>query len=437
MQTLQQLVTGKLKGVKKLKLSCGLTEFPTEIFDLSASLEYLDLSGNLLNSLPEDIGKLKNLKIIFCSENNFTELPSVLSQCKTLDIIGFKSNKISSVAENALPLSVRWLILTNNCLQTLPASIGNCSKIQKLMLAGNQLKFLPPEMAKLKRLELLRISANALESLPSWIFSFPRLSWLAFAGNPFNKNGIEKSKFADVTWSDLHMEQLLGEGASGQIYKATWQKPDDKKLEVAVKIFKGELTSDGSPIDEMNACMGAGKQENIVQVLGRVKNHPQQKLGLILELIPPRFKNLGGPPDFITCTRDTYPEGTSFSIDALFKIAQGIAEACAHLHSRGILHGDLYAHNILINELSHPLIGDFGAATFYEKEDIILSNLIEKLEVRAFGCLLDDLINHLNIADKEIVAVNAIIDLRDTCMQEDLKSRPNFKSICSLLSTLH
>ena len=68
MQTLQQLLSGELIGTKKLKLSCGLTEFPSEIFTLADTLELLDLSGNQLSQLPEDFGRFKKLKIAFFSE---------------------------------------------------------------------------------------------------------------------------------------------------------------------------------------------------------------------------------------------------------------------------------------------------------------------------------------------------------------------------------
>ena len=40
------------------------------------------------------------------------------------------------------------------------------------------------------------------------------------------------------------------------------------------------------------------------------------------------------------------------------------AEACAHLHARGILHGDLYGHNILWDGTDGAaVVSDFGAAS--------------------------------------------------------------------------
>src|SRR6478736_5443149 len=116
----------------------------------------------------------------------------------------------------------------------------------------------------------------------------------------------------------------------------------------------------------MAATLAAGNHPNLVGVLGKLENHPEGKPGLVFCLIPPEFKNLGQPPSFETCTRDTFPNGTVFSLKTIKIIATGIASAAAQLHARGILHGDLYAHNILVDPEGKPLFGDFGAATRYQ-----------------------------------------------------------------------
>ena len=66
MHTLEQLRSGALAGITRLQLRCGLTEFPRDIFDLADSLEILDLSGNQLCALPDDLPRLHKLRIIFC-----------------------------------------------------------------------------------------------------------------------------------------------------------------------------------------------------------------------------------------------------------------------------------------------------------------------------------------------------------------------------------
>ena len=83
-------------------------------------------------------------------------LPEVLGACPALEMIGFKGCQIRRVPEASLPPTLRWLILTDNRVEALPASIGQCAGLQKLALAGNRLTRLPPEMAACTRLELLR-----------------------------------------------------------------------------------------------------------------------------------------------------------------------------------------------------------------------------------------------------------------------------------------
>jgi serine/threonine protein kinase len=56
-----------------------------------------------------------------------------------------------------------------------------------------------------------------------------------------------------------------------------------------------------------------------------------------------------------------WAEGTRFTVDQVLTIAGGIASALAYLHSLHICHGDVYAHNILLDaETGHTTLCDFG-----------------------------------------------------------------------------
>ena len=437
METIDLLRSGQLQGIKRLDLAAGLTKFPIEIFDLADSLEILNLSDNRLRSLPADLGRLNKLKIIFLSNNDFEEVPEVLADCLSLSMVGFKSNKIRVLGENVLPLGVKWLILTDNQLEQLPKSIGKLQKLQKLMLAGNQLRSLPDEMAACQNLELIRLAANRLESLPSCLFTLPRLSWLAYAGNPCCIANLSPT-VPTISWADLTLADTLGEGASGVISKGVWQSPAQPPTEVAIKIFKGAMTSDGTPADEMNACLAAGGHPHLVGALGKIDGLPDNRSGLILSLIPSDYQNLGNPPSLDSCTRDTYAAGTSFSVAAILRIAIGISSAAAHLHSQGIMHGDLYAHNILVNESGHSLLGDFGAASSYDLNDSIASAALERLEVQAFGCLLEDLLDRAQVPETkaEKLAFYGLDKLRQDCLQMNPEARPLFREIDRILSEI-
>lgn len=433
LHTLEELASGKLHGSKHLKLSCGLTEFPRDIFMLEETLEVLDLGGNLLSALPNDFPRLKKLRILFASDNLFTELPAILGQCESLEMIGFKSNQIETVPESSLPIQTRWLILTNNRITALPRSIGKCYRMQKLALAGNQLQDLPIELSHCRNLGLLRISANQLQEFPNWLLQMPKLSWLAFAGNPFCYKPVIETDLLEIDWHELVLGHELGQGASGIISKAVW-KPSN--IEVAVKVFKGAVTSDGFPEDEMDACILAGNHDGLVEVVGKIKNHPQQKEGLVLGLIPAHFHNLGLPPTFETCTRDVFKEATSFTVEQVSKIVSTIADVMAHLHSKGIVHGDLYAHNILIDEQANALKGDFGAASLYNLKDKALAEGLEKIEVSAWGCLLEDLLNNLAPSEKQDTLLQVLIQLKENAMRENVSSRPTFEQITQALAAI-
>ena len=182
MHTISDIKEGLLKHATHLQISENLTEFPKEIYELAETLEKLDLSGNQLSELPDDLPRLTQLKILFLSNNQFTKLPMVLADCPKLEMIGFKHNQITEVPENSLPLATRWLILTDNAITKLPDSMGELKSLQKLALAGNQITSLPESMGQCRALQLIRLSANKLTGLPDSLFQLPKLAWLAFAG---------------------------------------------------------------------------------------------------------------------------------------------------------------------------------------------------------------------------------------------------------------
>jgi hypothetical protein len=434
-ETLKKLRAGELKGIKRLDLSCGLTTFPDEIFELADSLEILNLTGNALTDLPGDLTILNKLKVIFCSENQFKHVPAVLGQMPQLSMVGFKANKISTVSAKSLPKNLQWLILTDNQLSSLPSEIGQCSRMQKLMLAGNQLTALPATLANCTQLELLRISANQLSLLPDWLLTMPKLAWLAYAGNPFCR-AIEEQRatLSDATridWQDLTLGPALGEGASGVIYQAKWQQATANKP-VAVKLFKGAVTSDGLPQNEMAACLNAGTHPNLTQIEGAIQHHPEHVQGLVMSLIDPSFKILANPPSLASCTRDVYEANQQFSLKQIGIIARGVANAMQHLHAEDITHGDLYAHNILHNQTGDCLLSDFGGASFLPVSPA--AEALQRIEVRAFACLLEELLTHC--ADKNARQWHAFEALQQDCVQAAVANRPLFTQIVQTLEAL-
>jgi hypothetical protein len=63
-----------------------------------------------------------------------------------------------------------------------------------------------------------------------------------------------------------------------------------------------------------------------------------------------------------------------------------------------------------------------------------LASALERLEVSAFGCLLDDLLQHADVATIEHAAFPVLEKLRDDCLNETVVNRSLFSSIVAVLS---
>ena len=430
--------------MKEADLSnAGLSEFPLELlWPARDSLELINLGGNSISSLPDEIRHFTKLRVLFFAGNKFTRLPSVLGSMPSLYMLSFKSNCLEEVPEDSLSPSVGWLILTDNKIKTLPRSIGSLVGLRKCMLAANQLTELPVEMSNCRDLELLRLAANKLSSLPDWLLRLPKLSWLAFAGNPIaaSSSSLAEAEAQEVQFADLEMQEKLGEGASGIVYRAVWRAQTTRgdSSDVAVKLFRSGATSDGLPEDEMKAMEAAGTHDNCVGVLGRLSGAPDNGLGLVLPLLPPTFSVLGGPPSFQSVTRDTFPPTARFGLSSVVKILKGVLSVLAHLHSKHIMHGDVYAHNVLVDANSgRPVLSDFGAASFYSTLDSQTSRRLQGIEARALGCLLDDLLQRAgDEGEGEGGVLGLLQQVAERCMAPDPTLRPLFSELQEELAGL-
>jgi hypothetical protein len=426
-QTLDALRRGDLAGARTLRLGGGLSEFPREIFGLADTLELLDLSGSGLTVLPDDLGRLSRLRVLFCSGNRFTRLPPSLGDCAALSQVGFRGCGLGEVPAESLPPGLRWLTLTDNAITTLPEALGDRPLLQKVMLSGNRLESLPASLAGAEALELLRLSANRLEALPAWLTDLPRLAWLAWAGNPFDHGAPGASRA--VAWSALRPGRVLGEGASGVVQEALWSDGDETRL-VALKLFKGAMTSDGLPEREMAACLTAGEHPNLTGALGRLTDHPDGAEGLLMPLLPDHWRGLAGPPSLESCSRDVYDPALRLDLDVALRIARDVAGGAAHLHAAGLSHGDLYAHNTLWDGASGwAVLSDLGGASFLPGGP---GDPLARLDVLAWGLLLGELLARCGDGSPP----RAVLDLQRDCVSHQRAARPSMAQAARILGDL-
>ena len=406
----------------------------------------LDLFQCGLSTLPEEISTLlPNLNTLFCMKNIFTQVPAVIGACPNLQMVSFKSNRVASIHPDALQKQMRWLILTDNSLTSLPDTIGQCVNLQKLMLSGNQLSALPDSIIRCQKLELIRLASNQLNTSPiRWLCQLPKLAWVAFSDNPFlhshnnNEPSEKNTNLIHLEDDHPHMNghvfldeaqlydtgEILGSGASGITRKFIWNQhyPHPKQLPVAVKTFSSSLTSDGNPMQERRIALMtcySKSLDGLVQVLGVIPSTGC----LVMELLQD-YIVFAQPPSMQSCTRDIYeyyqyPDKVLIStVHEAQEMITKLLLVMNHLHVMGICHGDFYGHNILVlspttttqktilddggccnSEVVDPVslhvkLTDFGASFIYNRKSDY-GEMIECIEVRAFGHLLSEIRNML------------------------------------------
>jgi serine/threonine protein kinase len=181
--------------------------------------------------------------------------------------------------------------------------------------------------------------------------------------------------------------------------------------------------------------LAAGQHPALCTPSGELDDHPQGARGLLLPLIPPSHINLAGPPSLDSCSRDVYPAGLRIAAPIVLRLARQMADAVAHLHRQGVMHGDLYAHNILWNPASgEALLSDFGAATLLPMGQPTLSRALQALEVRAFGCLLEELLAHAVPDAQHAIALAHLAAMARACLCPSPGQRPDMAEVAEQLS---
>jgi serine/threonine protein kinase len=282
-------------------------------------------------------------------------------------------------------------------------------------------------------LELVRLSSNRFETPPTWLAQLPKLAWISWSGNPLERS-LAPAVAEPVSWRDLDIGERLGGGASGDVHRATWRSDNlDAPFPVAVKLFRGSMTSDGSPDAEIATCLAAGQHRNLTAALGRVSDHPERKDGLLMPLLPVRWRALAAPPSLGTCSRDVYADNMRLSTTAARRLAHGVGGGGAHLHARGLLHGDLYSHNVLWDaQAGEAALTDFGAACVLPLGEE--GELWQRTEVRAWGVLLDELLERCSPA--AAAGLSELQGLARACKQPHTASRPSMADVLQFFSRM-
>ncbi|KAK0471293.1 kinase-like domain-containing protein [Armillaria novae-zelandiae] len=147
-----------------------------------------------------------------------------------------------------------------------------------------------------------------------------------------------------INSSDVELGEQIDEGAFGKVYKGVWQR---KKI--AIKVFKTGISPSAESIHKEIEMWASLRHPNILPFLGA---NTSENVPFV---VTPYLRN-GNSRKFVK---------THSNCDRL-KIVIDIAHGLLYLHSRKIVHGDLKAVNVLIDDAQTAVLCDFGLTQIQE-----------------------------------------------------------------------
>lgn len=411
---------------------CDLKEIPATI-KYATNIRKLDVSSNPLKTLPSELIHCSKLEILFASScPTILSLPKVLGKMNSITRLGWRSGSLKKIDPDSLPPNLVHLILTNNQIETFddPQVLNNIRKVRKLMLSHNKLRSFGVEggLEALKNLELLRLGGNLLNEIPDDLWNLPRLTWLTISGNPCVKVQMT-AKVPSIKMSDLKpIGKYLGKGASGKVEQYEWHNK-----EVAVKLIHG-VTSDGNAEDELAVYDAVGATSIQNRVVGCLALLNNERKGVVMEVLPPNLNDFALPPTIETITEDIWENNSqAFSAHFVKNALKDSITALAFLHNAGVSHGDFYAHNMKVDsKTGRVFLLDFGASFFKGQ----YASHAEKIEVRAFGVLVAELISKLDSKKDALSLKDKLKLLQLQCTNEIVSDRPSLKDVDIFVKTL-
>ncbi|KAK3101046.1 hypothetical protein FSP39_000557 [Pinctada imbricata] len=119
----------------------AITEIPPELPLRIPHLNYLDLSHNQIENLPESFGLQFHLKTLIARNNKLRSLPVSFVHLVKLEKIDLSNNLLKDLPEDIGNMeSIQKLNVSDNKLKTLPLSLGSSDSIKMVLAVNNRLQ---------------------------------------------------------------------------------------------------------------------------------------------------------------------------------------------------------------------------------------------------------------------------------------------------------
>ncbi|XP_039049150.1 serine/threonine-protein kinase STY46-like [Hibiscus syriacus] len=278
-------------------------------------------------------------------------------------------------------------------------------------------------------------------------------------GNKLNSNQVNIHDSGNDVWeidtSLLKYESKLTSSSYGDMYKGTFCSQV-----VAIKVLRTEHLKENllKEFTQEVDIMRKIQHKNVVQFIGACTSPPS--LCIVTE-----FMSGGSIYDLL------HKQKSGFKLPFLLKVAVDVSKGMSYLHQQSIMHRDLKAANLLMDENGVVKVSDFGVARVQAQPGVMTAEtgiyhwmapeVIEhkpydhKADVFSFGVVLWELLTGklpyenltplqaaVGIVQKGLRPVIPththpnFVELLESCWQQDPSRRPEFAEISKMLEDL-
>ncbi|GER42832.1 leucine-rich repeat protein kinase family protein [Striga asiatica] len=358
---------GELKALTTLDLQGnGITgELPKEIGNLT-SLSMLNLENNqLIGEIPSSLGNLRKLTFLVLSQNNLSgSIPESLASLPNLTDVQIDSNNLSGkvpeqlfeVSKYKYSFEFASFSLSGNHLDCGIKPFPSCESIH----AGRKRK------PKINMIVGITVSLGVILILGSY---------LVFIWWKGGKRGLRGDVYVDVSgeidrriefgqlkrfsWRELQLAtdnfsevNVLGQGGFGKVYKGVLS--DGTKIAVK-RLMDYKNPGTETAFQREVEMISVAIHRNLLKLIGFCTT-PTERL-----LVYPFMQNLS----VASRLRDLKPGEPVLDWSTRKRVALGTARGLEYLHEQcnpKIIHRDVKAANVLLDEDFEAVVGDFGLA---------------------------------------------------------------------------
>jgi eukaryotic-like serine/threonine-protein kinase len=154
-------------------------------------------------------------------------------------------------------------------------------------------------------------------------------------------------------WGHLQVFECIGRGAFGDVHRA-WDPRLDR--EVALKLLRSDVRDNdgpGSSVIEEGRLLARVRHPNVVAIYGA--EAIDGRIGLWMEFVKGRT------------LEETLRSGRTFTATEVTRLGVDLCAAVAAVHAAGLVHRDIKAQNVMLDDGGRLVLMDFGAG--HEADD--------------------------------------------------------------------